>query len=30
MREEENPLDNEEDYIRIENVITQSGNKKDK
>lgn len=30
MREEENPLDNEEDYIRIENVITQSENKKDK
>lgn len=30
MREEENPLDNEEDYISIENVITQSGNKKDK
>ena len=29
MREEENPLDKEEDYIRIENVITQSGHKKD-
>lgn len=28
MREEENPLDNEEEYIKIESVITQSENKK--
>jgi len=30
MREEENPLDNDEGYIKIENIITQSGNKKSK
>ena len=29
MKEEKNPLDNTDDYKKIENVITQSENKKD-
>ena len=28
MKEEKNPLDNTDDYKKIENVITQSENKK--
>ena len=30
MKEEKNPLDNVDDYKKIENVITESENKKDK
>lgn len=30
MKEEKNPLDNADDYKKIENVITESENKKDK
>lgn len=29
-KEEENPLDNTDDYKKVENVITQSENKKDR
>lgn len=30
MKEEKNPLDDTDDYKKIENVITQSENKKSK